>query len=84
MPLVAESLLLSGKFVRCAEGCRSLGETYWLYRADSRIARTAIEQRFASWLQKAIADSLEAFGNFADTHDAMQAPRGNMPIQSLR
>lgn len=82
MPLIAESLLLSGKLMRCAEGCRSLGETYQLYRADSRIARSAIEQRFASWLQKAIADSLEAFGNFADHHKALSAPRGNALAQS--
>ena len=38
IPLVAESLRLSGKFVGCAEGCRSLGETYRPYRADSRMA----------------------------------------------
>lgn len=65
MPLVAEPFLLSGKLIRCGDGRRGLGETYHLYRADHRVARTAIEHRFASWLGDAAQQSVEFFATIS-------------------
>ena len=63
MPLVAEPYLASGKLVPCVRPARPLGETYRLYQADRRVARSETEQRFALWMHENGAVSMQRFEN---------------------
>jgi len=67
MPLVSEPYLDSGRLLPCSNLVRSLGESYRIYRFSRRIYRTELEQRFATWLHRAVMSSLRK-------HEAVTAP----------
>lgn len=82
VPLVSEPFLASGRLVRCGQGCQPLGEAYYLYRAGNRVARTGVEQRFATWLNEAVHRSLDDFARFTKCREP-DASRTSPPTGRL-
>lgn len=69
MPLVTEPWLRTGRllpFGSGSSGPMALGEVYRLYRPSRRMARTETEARFANWLHRSVAASMDEFREFSD------------------